>query len=129
MKIQNVLAAAGITALLCLAGAGTASAADDRDCSDFASPVVIVNDFDPLNLDADNDGIGCESNPGTPVTTDLYADLRGEGDTDPQPSLAATGTGDLVHTHPLRTIGVAGLTIGAGVITVLVVRRVTMKEN
>ncbi|WP_417307952.1 hypothetical protein [Devosia sp.] len=43
-------------------GAGSAGAAitDDRNCDSFAGPVQIVNGNDPYNLDADNDGIGCE---------------------------------------------------------------------
>lgn len=122
MRIKIYAVAASAVAALAVS-APLAAADDDRDCSDFSAPIVITNDYDPFNLDADNDGIGCEGNPGTPVTTDLYADLRGE------PTLAATGSGDLIHTHPIRTLGVAGLTIGAGVITVLVVRRATTREN
>jgi len=122
MKIKTVLAPAGIAAVLLAVSAPLASAADDRNCSDFASPIIITNGFDPAHLDADYDGIGCESNPGQAVRSDLYADLRGEGDTSPDPSLAATGAGDVVQRHPLRAIGAAGLSIGAGTITILVVR-------
>jgi hypothetical protein len=41
--------------------AGAAAAVGiDLDCSDFSAPVW-VGDNDPHNLDADNDGWGCES--------------------------------------------------------------------
>lgn len=126
MKIKTLAVSAAAVAALSVS-APLAAAADDLDCSDFASPVVITNDYDPFDLDADNDGVGCEGNPGTPVTTDLYADLRGEDA--PEATLAATGAGDAIQRHPLRAYGAAGLTIGAGVITILVVRRVTTKEN
>ncbi len=96
--------------------------ATDLNCSDFASPVVIVNGFDPDHLDADGDGIGCESNPGQPVTSDLYSDLR-------DPALADTGVADLVHRHPVRTMGAAGLLVGAGVAVVVVARRRVRTEG
>jgi hypothetical protein len=95
-----------------------ASAADDRDCSDFASPVIITDGYDPAHLDADHDGIGCESNPGRPVAMDVYSDLR-------DPVLAHTGAGDVVQRHPVRTIGVAGLLVAGGTATLIVVRRRT----
>ena len=45
---------------LCLA------AAPDLDCIDIGSPVTVLHDpaigaYDPHGLDADSDGIGCES--------------------------------------------------------------------
>jgi hypothetical protein len=58
------------SSLLVLAGSGTASAAD-RDCADFDSQRAAQLFFlrnggpedDPHRLDADGDGIACESNP------------------------------------------------------------------
>ena len=54
-----------VTAVLTLATAGTANAATDRDCPDFASQAEAQAAFDavpgdPERLDADNDGIACE---------------------------------------------------------------------
>lgn len=54
-----------VTAVLTLATAGTANAATDRDCPDFASQAAAQAVFDavpgdPERLDADNDGIACE---------------------------------------------------------------------
>jgi len=121
--IPAVLAASGAAAAVVLATAAGAVAADAVNCSDFASPVVIVNGYDPAHLDADHDGIGCDDNPGDPVTTDLYADLRDEGDSNPPPSLAATGPADYVHRHPVRSIGVGVVLVAAGGGLVLAARR------
>lgn len=59
--------AAGIlvTAVLTLGTTGTANAATDRDCPDFASQADAQAAFDavpgdPERLDADNDGQACE---------------------------------------------------------------------
>lgn len=54
-----------------LGGAGTSSAAADRDCGDFATQAAAQQYFlslggpavDPDRLDADGDGVVCESNP------------------------------------------------------------------
>jgi hypothetical protein len=120
--IKQAACAAGVAAMISLSGVATASAADDRDCSDFASPIIIVNGFDPDHLDADGDGIGCESNPGEPTTSDLYADLRGD-----DPTLAATG-GNIIERHPIRAYGAAGLLVLGGAATVIVVRRRTRED-
>lgn len=129
MRIKTAVCTAGVAVLLSLTAVGTAGAAGDQDCSDFATPVIISHFYDPDHLDADGDGIGCEGNAGDAIVYDRYSQLSDEGDSAPQPSLAATGAGDLIHTHPVRSIGAAGLTIGAGVVTVLVVRRRTTKGN
>jgi hypothetical protein len=55
-----------VTAVLTLGTAGTANAATDRDCPDFASQAAAQAAFDdvagdPERLDADNDGIACEN--------------------------------------------------------------------
>jgi hypothetical protein len=86
---------------------------DGRNCSDFSSQIKIVNGYDPDNLDTDNDGVGCEMLPGPPVAMDLYSDLKGPADTT-APTLAATGLGSLISHHPVRTVGVAVVLIGAG---------------
>ena len=54
-----------VTAVLTLGTTGTANAATDRDCPDFASQAAAQAAFDavpgdPERLDADNDGIACE---------------------------------------------------------------------
>lgn len=108
-----------------------AHAADPAVCKNFGAPVVISNGYDPLHLDTDHDGIACESLPGEPTKTDLYADLKGEGDTNPQPSLtpsapptlAHTGTGDVIQRHPLRVMGAAGALVVVGGAAFVVVRR------
>ncbi|HEV7727338.1 MAG TPA: excalibur calcium-binding domain-containing protein [Modestobacter sp.] len=68
---RRTTAAAGvlITAALSFGFSGTANAAD-LNCSDFATQaeaqaVLVSNPSDPNNLDQDNDGIACETLPGT----------------------------------------------------------------
>lgn len=60
MKIRTVgfgvVAAAGLAAL----STAPATAAPDLDCADFSHPVQ-VSPADPNGLDADGDGIGCDS--------------------------------------------------------------------
>ena len=55
-----------VTAVLTLATAGTANAATDRDCPDFASQAEAQAAFDavpgdPERLDANDNGIACEN--------------------------------------------------------------------
>lgn len=121
--IRTALAASGTAVAVVLLAAPGAAAVDDRDCSDFTSPIVIVNGYDPAHLDDDHDGIACEDNPGTPTTSDLYADLRDEGDSNPSPTLAATGPADYIHHHPVRSIGIGVVLVAAGGGLVLVGRR------
>jgi len=102
---------------------------DPAECVNFARPVIISQGYDPLHLDTDGDGIACEHNPGDPVKTDLYADLRGleEGDSNPLPSLSGTlsetGPSDVITRHPLRSIGLGMVLAGTGAVLVLVTRR------
>lgn len=119
----KILCMSGAVVVASVLAAPVVMAADDLDCSDFASPVVISDGYDPLNLDADGDGIGCESNPGEPVKTDLYADLRGSEE------LADTGAGDMIQRHPLRAYGAAGLLVIGGTATIIVVRLRTRIEG
>lgn len=54
-----------VTAVLTLGTTGTAHAATDRDCPDFASQAAAQAAYDavpgdPERLDADDDGIACE---------------------------------------------------------------------
>ena len=118
--IRKAFVAAAAIGMLTL-GAGTASASD-LDCSDFETPVTIVNGFDPNRLDRDGNGIGCESNPGEPVTSDLYADLSGgDATATPTPELAETGWGP--GEHPVRWMATCGALVVGGLATVAVTRR------
>lgn len=128
--IKALLVTSGATIALTVFAVPAAHAADPAVCSNFGAPVVISNGYDPLHLDTDHDGIACEGLPGKPTKTDLYADLRGEGDTSPQPplpsappTLAHTGSGDVIQRHPLRVMGVAGALIVVGGGAFVVVRR------
>src|SRR3954466_4409236 len=65
---RHAYAATGIlfTAGLCFGFPGIAHAQDDQNCSDFATQQAAQDHFnqdtsDPDNLDADNDGIACET--------------------------------------------------------------------
>jgi hypothetical protein len=67
MRVRTA-AAAGVlfSAVLTFGVAGTASAATDLDCSDFATQAEAQAEFnrvpgDPHRLDADSDGIACET--------------------------------------------------------------------
>lgn len=71
--------------------AGTAHAADDLNCSDIGHQVTIVDGNDPFNLDADHDGIGCESYPGPATPLDDAPTAAAEASTD-----AATAPADYI---------------------------------
>ncbi|MGY1680587.1 excalibur calcium-binding domain-containing protein [Geodermatophilus sp. SYSU D01176] len=63
-----------VTALLTLGTTGTAHAATDRDCPDFASQAAAQAAFDavpgdPERLDADDDGIACEDQQYAPASS------------------------------------------------------------
>lgn len=109
------LVVAGAVAAVALS-APMAGAADGVNCSDVGHSVD-TSAGDPYNLDADNDGVGCEGEPGAPVPLD-------EGE-----KLADTGASDVVNRHPLRAYGAAGLTVAVGAATVIVVRRRTRLEG
>jgi hypothetical protein len=72
MGLRRTAVAAVLTAGAALTFTGVASAQQDRDCPDFASQADAQAAFaarpgDPERLDADNDGIACESYFGEPV--------------------------------------------------------------
>ncbi|SHN69537.1 Excalibur calcium-binding domain-containing protein [Geodermatophilus obscurus] len=74
--MRTTTAAAGVllTAVLSLGFAGTANAATDRDCPDFASQAAAQAAFDavpgdPERLDADDDGIACEDQQYAPASS------------------------------------------------------------
>ncbi|SDO46206.1 excalibur calcium-binding domain-containing protein [Geodermatophilus sp. DSM 45219] len=65
MRRTTTAAGVLVTAVLTFGTTGTANAATDRDCPDFASQAAAQAAFDavpgdPERLDADNDGIACE---------------------------------------------------------------------
>lgn len=118
MKVKHLLATGGVAALLALSGASVASATPGpwNGCEDFSTPVVIVGGYDPVNLDNDHDGIGCEGNAGQAMAYDLYANLRDEGDSNPQPSqLAHTGAWGPT-THPIRWEAASVLLLVGGLV-------------
>ncbi|MCE3551274.1 excalibur calcium-binding domain-containing protein [Pseudonocardia sp. RS11V-5] len=86
MRLRNtafaVVLAAGAT--LPLAGIAQAQQAD-RDCPDFATQAeaqaaLDADPSDPERLDADNDGIACESQFGEPATGDSASDAGDSAD-------------------------------------------------
>lgn len=124
-RLRALAASAAVVAAVSVGGlSGTAYATGDvLNCSDFETPVKIVNGYDPNNLDRDQDGIGCEDNSGDAIAYDRYSDLKSEGDTAPKPTLAKTGAGDLIHKHPVRSMGAAGLLVVAGAGGMVLARR------
>lgn len=112
----GLAAAAGLFTVPLMAGAAVAA---DVDCSDIGHPVVIEG-VDQNNLDADGDGIGCESQPGQPAA--LTDQARPD-------QLADTGVSDMIHRHPVRAYGAAGLMVVGGAATVIIVRRRTRIEE
>lgn len=134
--IKQFAVSAMIAGAVIVPAASASATVDPEACQNFARPIIISDGYDPLHLDTDGDGIACEGNPGEPVKTDLYADLRGESDT-PSPTatktvtatpsdegeLAATGSGNVITRHPVRSIGLGVVVVGAGGALVLVSRR------
>lgn len=126
--MRKFLAAVGAAAIVGLSASPVlASPLGDLDCADFESPIIISQGYDPFNLDADNDGIACESNPGEPVLTDLYADLRGDtaAPVEPSEELAHTGAWGPAE-HPIRWMTAAAVAIVGGGVAAGAGRR--MKE-
>jgi len=87
-----VLAVAGLVGVT-LAATSPASAIADRDCGDFGSQAAAQNfyldqggpDSDPHRLDADSDGVACESNPCPCSTSQGGGGNGGGGNTNPPP--------------------------------------------
>jgi hypothetical protein len=76
MQFKAGVVAAVLAAATTLIYVGPASAqTDGPNCDDFPTQVDIPNsilgDLDPTDLDSDDDGVGCEANPGPPVAYDL----------------------------------------------------------
>lgn len=127
--IKQLVVSGAIAAAVIIPASAAHATVDPEVCQNFARPIIISNGYDPLHLDQDGNGIACESNPGEPVKTDLYADLKGdEPSATPSstPTLAHTGAGDLIHQHPVRSIGLGVVLVGAGAGLVIVARR---REN
>lgn len=134
--IKHLAASAMIAGAVIVPAVSASATVDPVECENFARPIIISNGYDPLHLDTDGDGIACEGNPGEPVKTDLYADLKGDEVT-PGPTatrtvtatpaddgeLAATGSGNVITRHPVRSIGVGVIVVGAGGALVLASRR------
>ncbi|TFV62243.1 excalibur calcium-binding domain-containing protein [Geodermatophilus sp. DF01-2] len=74
MRRTTATAGVLVTAVLTLGLTGTANAATDRDCPDFASQAEAQAAFDavpgdPERLDADDDGIACEEQQYAPTAS------------------------------------------------------------
>ena len=72
MRRTTTAAGVLVTAVLTFGITGTAQAATDRDCPDFASQAAAQAAFDavpgdPERLDRDNDGIACEDHTYAPA--------------------------------------------------------------
>src|SRR3954447_18601572 len=98
---RHTYAATGIlfTAALCFGFPGIAHAQDDQNCSDFATQQAAQDHFnqdtsDPDNLDADNNGIACETLNG--VAEDVVT-------TTPATTTSATTTGTTSTTTTATT--------------------------
>ena len=71
MNYRRAAALFAATASIALAAAPIAGAKSDKDCSDFPTQAAAQKFYkknggpqkDPHRLDADHDGIACESNP------------------------------------------------------------------
>jgi outer membrane biosynthesis protein TonB len=77
MRLKAGIVAAVLSAgtmLICVGPAG-AQQSDGPNCEDFPTQIDIPNsilgDLDPTDLDANDDGVGCESNAGPPKAYDL----------------------------------------------------------
>ena len=85
-----------VTAVLTLGTAGTANAATDRDCPDFASQAAAQAAFDavpgdPERLDANDNGIACENEDyaATPATGSAATSGSSQVTTRPAGAVAA----------------------------------------
>ena len=102
-----------VGALVLVAPAALAQA--DTDCSDYASQAdaqaaLRADPSDPNGLDADNDGIACESNP---APYDRRVVVSAAGGTS-QSGTAGSGARPLTGPRTPLLGSVAGLLLGAG---------------
>jgi hypothetical protein len=88
--IVAAILAAGTT--LIFVGPASAQQSDGPNCSDFPTQIDIANsifppDLDPTDLDANDDGVGCEANPSPPVPYDLtvFPPVALEPEPEPEP--------------------------------------------
>lgn len=90
--------------------AGTAHASDDLNCSDIGHQVQILNGDDPFNLDADHDGVGCESYPGpaAPLESANPTPEVTTSTTAPEPTPAATAPADYIVKRGDNLSAIAG---------------------
>ena len=125
MRIRSTVAAAVLTAGFSVALAGTASAAPDRDCPDFASQAEAQAAFnavpgDPERLDDDNDGIACESYTyaATPAAVTPAPASGGQVSTRPVGSVAAGdgSSSDEGATMPFVVGGLAFVAAGGAAV-------------
>ena len=96
MGLRRTTVTVVLAAVAGLAIPGVASAQPDRDCPDFASQTdaqaaLESRPGDPERLDADNDGVACESHFGEPVGTTRRSGGDQQVDTLPR---GGVGTGD-----------------------------------
>jgi outer membrane biosynthesis protein TonB len=95
MRLKAGIVAAVLAAATTLIYVGPASAqqTDGPNCDDFPTQIDIPNsilgDLDPTDLDSDDDGVGCEANPGPPKAYDLTkvppVALEPEPEPEPEP--------------------------------------------
>lgn len=87
MRLRTIAASFAVAVAAALPLAGTASAAPDRDCPDFATQAEAQAAFDsragdPERLDADGDGYACESRFGKPDGGSAPVAAAGRADED-----------------------------------------------
>ncbi|WP_308431746.1 excalibur calcium-binding domain-containing protein [Amycolatopsis acidiphila] len=97
-------------------GAHTATGADTLNCSDFtyqedAQAVYNQDPRDPNNLDADNDGIACESLPHKPKQTTTKTTTSRKPPTSTTREKAGTGQ---VKVKPVGGVNTGGGDAGSG---------------
>jgi hypothetical protein len=127
MRVRTAVAVAVLTAGMSYPLAGVALA-QDLDCSDFttqakAQAVYNQDPSDPNNLDADNDGVACESLPGGVLGSGEHASNTADQDTGAAPSGGVeAGVGGTAgdDSNPLLPVGLAGgaLLVAGGVVLI-----------
>lgn len=123
MRIRTFAVACVVSVVATLPLAGVASAQPERDCPDFATQAdaqAALNSVpgDPERLDADDDGIACESRFGggsasTADATQAQEQVR----TVPQGGVD-TGDGSATDSGPLVVVLLGASALGAGALAV-----------